>query len=244
MSRVEQKIDTYPLAEAVMSYAMSPLRTEPGTKFEYSNAGINTAGRIIEVVSRLPFEDFMDKRLFGPLGMKDITFWPSEEQLKRLAKSYAPGTGNKGLREIDISQLTYPLSNRRRGPSPAGGLFSTATNVALFCRMILSGGVFQGRRYISEPSVRGMTSTQAAGGANYGLGWFTSRKLHGKSDPVIVGSCGHPRAYSTSMSIDPNGERVLIFMVQHAGFPRQNGDKIGDVFNKAAMDNFGPGKVR
>ena len=242
MSRVEHKIDTYPLAEAVMSYAMSPLHSEPGTKFEYSNAGINTAGRIIEVVSRLPYEEFMDTRLFKPLGMKDTTFWPSEEQLKRLAKSYTPAAADKGLREIDINQLTYPLANHRRGPSPSGGLFSTATDVSLFCRMILCGGVFEGRRYISEQALREMTSMQAAGGANYGLGWFASRKLRGKGDPLPVGPCGHPGAYSTSMSIDPKAGLITIFMVQHAGFPRPKGDKIGDVFNKAAMDNFGPGK--
>ena len=239
MSRVEHKIDTYPLAEAVMSYALTPLRTEPGTKFEYSNAGINTAGRIIEVVSGMPYEEFMDKRLFEPLGMKDTTFWPSEEQLKRLAKSYAPGAANKGLREIDIGQLTYPLANRRRGPSPAGGLFSTATDVSLFCRMILCGGLFEGRRYLSDQAMREMTSQQFAG---YGLGWFASRKLHDKKNPLAVGPCSHGGAYSTSMSIDPGAERIVIFMVQHAGFPGPDGGKVGGVFNKAAMDNFGPGK--
>jgi len=60
-----------PLKEAVQSYAKTPLLFEPGTKYQYSNAGINTAGRIIEVVSGMPYEDFLHKRLFEPLGMKD-----------------------------------------------------------------------------------------------------------------------------------------------------------------------------
>ena len=76
---------------------MTPLQFEPGTKYQYSNAGINTAGRIIEVVSGMPYEEFLDKRLFEPLGMKDTTFWPNEEQLKRLAKSYKPERREAGL---------------------------------------------------------------------------------------------------------------------------------------------------
>ena len=65
---------------------MTPLQTEPGAKYAYSNSGINTAGRIIEVVSGLPYEEFLDKRLFELLGMKDTTFWQNESQIKRLAK--------------------------------------------------------------------------------------------------------------------------------------------------------------
>ena len=84
-----------------------------------------------------------------------------------------------------------------------------------------------------------MTSLHDAG---YGLGWSASGKMHGKGDPVIVGPCGHAGAYSTNMSIDPKAERIMIFMVQHAGFAGPDGGKIGGVFNKAAMDNFGPGK--
>ncbi len=160
MSRAEHKIDTYPLSVAAMSYAMSPLMFQPGTKSQYANAGLNTAGRIIEVVSSLPYEEFLQQRLFGPLGMKDTTFWPNEEQLGRLATSYQPNAAGTGLEETTISQVTYPLTNRRRGPSPAGGLFSTATDLSLFARMILSGGVYEGRRYLSAAALREMTSTQ------------------------------------------------------------------------------------
>src|SRR5207253_3763943 len=71
-SALEQPtLDLLPLRVAVRGYAMTPLLFEPGSKYQYSNAGINTAGRIIEVVSGTAYEDFLDKRLFGPLGMKD-----------------------------------------------------------------------------------------------------------------------------------------------------------------------------
>src|SRR6202023_2783395 len=110
----EPTLDGLPLRDAVRSYALVPLQFEPGTKYQYSNAGINTAGRIIEVVSMMPYEEFMDKRLFGPLGMKDTTFWPNEEQLARLAKSYPPNADKTGLEEITVTQLKYPLNDRKR----------------------------------------------------------------------------------------------------------------------------------
>ena len=78
--------DTLPLAAAVRSYAMTPLQSEPGTHYQYSNAGINTAARIIEVVTDMKYEVFMQQRLFDPLGMKDTTFWPNAEQSERVAK--------------------------------------------------------------------------------------------------------------------------------------------------------------
>ena len=74
-----------PLAAAVRSYAMTPLQTEPGT--HHSNARLNTGARVRDVVSKIAYEEFMQQRLFGPLGMKDTTFWPSEEQAQRVAKS-------------------------------------------------------------------------------------------------------------------------------------------------------------
>lgn len=74
-----------------------------------SNAGINTAGRIIEVVSGMPYEQFLEERLFRPLGLQDATFWPTARQLKRLAKCYKPDAAKTNLVEINISQLRCPL---------------------------------------------------------------------------------------------------------------------------------------
>ena len=118
--------DQFLLRDAVRSYAMTALHFEPGTKYQYSNAGTNTAGRIIEVVSGMPYEVFMDRRLFGPLGMDDTTFWPSEDQVRRLAKIYQSKADKTGLEEAILTQLSYPLNNPKRKPMPAGGLFATA----------------------------------------------------------------------------------------------------------------------
>ena len=239
-------IDELSLENNVLSYAMSPLKFEPGSKWEYSNAGINTAGRIIEVVSGMPYEKFMQERLFTPLGMNDTTFWPSEEQVRRLAKSYQPD-GTNGLKEIPIDQLSYPLANRGRGACPAGGLFSTASDVSLFCRMILNQGSFQGKRYLSEAAVRQMTTTQflePPGLKNsehgYGFGWACMQKDHGQADFAALGTCGHGGAYSTDMSIDRKNGLITVFMVQQRGLRSLNGNKrkIQDAYKEAVHAAF------
>jgi CubicO group peptidase (beta-lactamase class C family)/Tol biopolymer transport system component len=222
----EPTLDLLPLRVGVKSYAMTPLDFEPGTKYAYSNAGINTAGRIIEVVSGMSYEDFLDKHLFNPLGMTDTTFWPSAAQLARLAKAYKPGPNQKGLEEIPITQLRYPLNDRTRQSMPAGGLFSTARDLARFCRMVLNRGTLDGRRYLTESAVSDMTRKQTAEPIRegYGLGWSTGGD-----------SFGHGGAYATNMTIDSRRPLITIFLVQHAGFPGDGG-KAHEAFRKAAAD--------
>jgi CubicO group peptidase (beta-lactamase class C family) len=243
----EPTLDRFSLKDGVRGYSMTPLQYEPGTKHVYSNAGINTAGRVIEVVSGMPYEEFMEKRLFAPLGMKDTTFWPNEEQLKRLAKSYRPVKDGNSLEALTVTQLRYPLNDHTRQPMPAGGYFSTAADVAAFGQMILRGGTTpDGKQLISKASVREMTSTQTGdilnkgkGEGGYGLGFSTTRMSKGESGPVVAGPCGHGGAYATNLWIDPDRNLVTVFMVQHAGFPNNEGGKIRQAFEQAAQKAFG-----
>ncbi len=223
-------LDGLPLAAAVRSYAMTPLQTEPGVNYAYSNAGINTAARILEVVSGMKYEDFMQQRLFTPLGMKDTTFWPTQEQTQRIAKSYSPGAGKKNLVEIPIGQLTYPLTNRtNRFPMPAGGLFSTAQDTARFCQMLLNGGELNGKRFLSDAAFKELTGRQTPESVkeSYGFGlsvgddWF-----------------GHGGAFATNMQISTAKGLVMIWMVQHDGFPGEGG-KAQNVFKQWALEQFG-----
>ena len=226
----EPTLDGLPLAAAVRSYAMSPLQTEPGTHYSYANAGINTAARILEVVSGMKYEDFMQQRLFDPLGMKDTTFWPNAAQVRRLAKSYHPDDAKTNLVEFPVTQLHYPLTDRtQRFAMPAGGLFSTAQDTARFCQMLLNGGALNGRRYLSDAAFHELTKRQTPLTVNdsYGFGlaigadWF-----------------GHGGAYSTNMEIRFQKGLVFIWMVQHGGFPGE-GAKAQEVFKHWALERFG-----
>jgi CubicO group peptidase (beta-lactamase class C family) len=228
----EPTLDMLTLRDAVRSYAMTPLQSEPGSKYQYSNAGINTAGRIIEVVSGMSYEDFLDKRLLQPLGMKDTTYWPSEAQLERLAKSYRPNGAKDDLEEFPISQLKYPLNDRKRQPMPAGGLFSTADDVGRFCRMMLAGGEFEGKRILSEEAVKEMTSKQTGKLPDgYGLGFSVENRPGG--------GFGHGGAHSTNMWVDRDKGLVMVLLMQHAGFPNTDGGKIHPTFQQAAREAFG-----
>jgi CubicO group peptidase (beta-lactamase class C family) len=222
-------LDGLSLADCVKSYAMTPLQTDPGERYQYSNAGINSAGRIIEVASGMAYEDFLSARLFDPLGMKDTTFFPDQTQVARIAKSYKPDASGNDLEETTIPQLTYPLDGPNRHPMPAGGLFSTAYDLERFCRMILNGGILDEKRYLSEDSVKEMSRKQTGEAIpeSYGLGW-------GVDDEGF----GHGGAYSTNMRIDTKRGLIFVFLVQHAGFPG-NGGESHSAFVNAAIQAFG-----
>jgi CubicO group peptidase (beta-lactamase class C family) len=226
----EPTLDGLSLSSAVRSYAMTPLLSEPGTVYRYSNAGINTAARLIEVVAKVRYEDFMQQKLFDPLGMKDTTFWPNEAQSLRVAKSYRPDASKTNLAEFPISQLIHPLSDRvHRFPMPAGGLFSTAIDTSLFCRMLLNNGELDGKRYLSENAIRELSKRQTppAIKESYGLGFSVSPD-----------SYGHGGAQATNMEIRSGKGLVLVWMVQHSGFPGDGGKAQG-AFKNWALDKFG-----
>lgn len=221
--------DMIPLATTVRSYAMTPLQFEPGARYLYSNAGINTAGRIIEVVSGLSYETFMQRRLLEPLGMTDTAFKPDARRLQRLAKAYKPDAAKTGLEETLFSQYTRPFDNPARQAVPGGGLFSTAADVAQFCRMILNGGTLDGMSYVTTEAIRQMTRKQTgrAVETGYGLGWG-----------VGAGTFGHGGALATNMTIDHKRGLILVFLVQHMGFPG-NGSQAQAAFQAAARERFG-----
>jgi len=221
-------LDRFPLADRVRSYAVEHLLFEPDTRYQYSNEGINTAGRIVEVVSGMSFKDFLDERLIEPAGMHDTTFWPNDEQMKRLATSYRTDDAGTKLEPLEITYLSYPLTDRHRGAMPGGGLFATAADVAKFCRILLNGGTLDGRRYLSEASVKEMSTAQTGDlPTSYGLGLAV--------DKAPGTGFGHGGAYGTNMRIDPKRGIVTVYMVQYAGKPTDTWKKVQPAFN-AAVD--------
>jgi CubicO group peptidase (beta-lactamase class C family) len=225
----EPTLDLYPLTARTRSYAMTPLDFEPGTKYQYSNAGINTAARIIEVVTGKTFEDYLQETFFTPLGMTDTTFWPSEAQAARVAKSYKPTADKMNLEETVVTQLYYPLTDRtQRFPMPAGGLFSTAHDVARFYQMLLNDGELDGRRYLSPTAVQELTKRQTP------TDWKNSYGLGFQVSPTTF---GHGGAYSTNTTADREHGLVLVWLVQHAGFVG-DGAKCQEVFKSKAIEKF------
>lgn len=229
------------LKDEVEDIARHPLRQEPGTKYEYNNCGINTGGRIIEVVSGMPYGDFMQKRLFEPLGMKDTTCWPNEEQASRLAHTARLTEDKKGIVEIEQDKNVKPehilkfsggvpvqkavtqdmgfgiaFEYGKRYAMPAGGYFSTAHDLGQFSRMLLRGGELDGKRVLSEKVVKLISSIQTGDvpvnpQEAYGVG--VNVKIRDDEGPS-VGSFGHRGARRTAFWIDPTNGLAMVILVE------------------------------
>jgi CubicO group peptidase (beta-lactamase class C family) len=224
--------DYAPIALRMADYAATPLVCAPGTRFLYTNVGMTTVGRIVEVVSGLPYERFLHDRLFAPLGMNDTTFHPSPEQLQRLATTYKANAMSTGLEPVSIGMLNRDLADPARVAWPGGGAFSTAGDIAKFCQMFLLGGVAaDGRRLLSEASVAAMTRKETGDAVRegYGFGWFMF--------PV---GYFHAGADHTEMRIYPPSGLITVFMVQQSSeWPNGEGKEILPAFAHAA-EKFAP----
>jgi CubicO group peptidase (beta-lactamase class C family) len=237
------------LADVTPLYVAKPVAFAPGSKWVYCQSGINTAGRVAEVVTGKSLDKLLKERLFDPLGMKDTTFYLTKEQLPRLAKSYKR-TDKGDLEVTDIRFLNgkSPTSTDRF-PAPNGGLFSTASDYARFCQMVLRGGELDGKRYLKPETVKLMTTIQTGDlktgftpGNGWGLGWCVVREPQGVTAVLAPGSFGHGGAYGTQAWIDPTAQRVYILMVQRANFPNSDASEVRRGFQEAANQALAKGK--
>jgi CubicO group peptidase (beta-lactamase class C family) len=229
------------LAELVMAYSQLPLRFPPGSKWEYCNSGINTLGRIVEVVSGQRIEMFFQHRILNPLAMQHTTFWPTPGQVRRLARTYKPGRDGTRLEEADIFFIKGDLSDRRRTPFPAGGLFSTAADMTRLYQMLLNGGTRNGKRIISRESVALMTRTQTGDiktgftdGMSWGFGFQVVKEPQGVTAMLSPGTFGHGGAYATQSWADPKRDRIYVLMIQRAGFPNGDNSPVRLAFQETA----------
>jgi CubicO group peptidase (beta-lactamase class C family) len=214
------------IGDAVKRLAALPLLFQPGDAWEYSLAD-DVLGRLVEVVSGMPFDQFLAQRIFQPLGMKDTYFFPPEEKVSRLVAAYAYDE-NKGLQPILDNQVMggkggfqYTADYPYRGPhtyfSGGAGLCSTAEDYYRFCQMMLNDGQLNGARIISRKSVELMSQNHVqgkAGGLDYGLGFGTKSEPQELTELGSLGSYYWGGFYYTTFMIDPKEDLVAIFLGQ------------------------------
>ncbi len=238
------------LADLVPLWLAAPMQYEPGEKWRYTQSGINAAARIVEVVSGMSFDTFLQMRLFGPLGMKDTTFYPTANQRARLVTAYAK---NKDTGLLEPVPARADFGPRDRPPQGNGGLFSTGADYARFCQMLLNGGSFKGRRFLSPDAMRFLTTPQTGDlptgffqndafgrhGMNYGWGIATCvlRTPHeGVPAMLSPGSFGHGGAWGTQAWIDPVKGVAYVLMVQRSNFPNSDASDVRREFQQAAFN--------
>jgi CubicO group peptidase (beta-lactamase class C family) len=221
------------LAEAVALVAKQPLDFVPGTGWAYSSSGIAVLGRVIEVVSAQPFEQFMANRLFEPLQMRDTSFFPDPSKLNRIPTMYNLENGHLVKDVMDVTRPNQKYS------APDFGLFSTAEDLRHLAQMMLNRGKWGGRPILSaaliDQATRPWVQT-AVPKYHAGLGWA----VHTGNEPdmsfaVTDLSYGANGASSGILWIDPAIQLIRIYLthyfgdgefadgnpVMNAAFPRQ-----------------------
>ena len=238
------------LADLVPLWLAAPMQYEPGEKWKYTQSGINAAARIVEVVTGMTFDVFLQKRLFDPLGMKNTTFYFTPELRSQLVTAYAK---NKETGLLEPVPPRAEFGPRDRPPQGNGGLYSTAPDYARFCQMLLNGGTLEGRRYLSAGAMRFLTTphtgdlptgffqsdTYGNRGANYGWGIGTCilRAPHdGVAAMLSPGTYGHGGAWGTQAWIDPVKGVAFVLMVQRSNFPNSDASDVRRNFQQATAN--------
>jgi CubicO group peptidase (beta-lactamase class C family) len=208
-----------------------PLKADPGATWMY-NTSSDVMAVLVARASRMPFDQFLDRRIFGPLKMKDTAFWVPPDKRSRLAKAYTIDAGTGKLTPMSAS------SSRVEGDRPplflsgAGGLVSTATDYLAFARMMLHGGELDGVRIMSPVSIRAMTQNYLPPdehrrfsplpadvvsypdrGFGYGVSVITTAYGLGPAE----GSYGWPGASGVWWQADPKNNMICIVLDQLYG---------------------------
>ncbi len=215
--------------EVVRRYAKVKIQFKPGSRWMYSQTSINTASRIVEVLSGKNFDQFVAERICKPLGMRDTTFYPDAELANRIATTYESlPDGNFSAKTIKTF-YGKPPTFHEHFPAGNSGLFSTAPDYLKFCQMLLNKGEYQGKRLLSEQAVAEMQTISTGDlvtGFTPGNGWGVAccaiREPQDVTAPLSVGSFGHGGAYGTQAWIDPKNDKIYILMVQRSNFPNSD----------------------
>ena len=235
------------LADLVPLWLAAPMQYEPGAKWKYTQSGINCGARVVEVASGMTFPEFLAKRLFGPLGLKNTTHTPNADQLPRVATPYAK---NKDTSALEAGRVAPPAPGERP-PTGNAGLYASATDYARFCQMLLNGGTLDGRRYLSAAALKLLATSQTGDlptgffqndtygqrGANYGWGIGTcvlKTPHEGLAAMLSPGTYGHGGAWGTQAWIDPVKGRAYVLMVQRSNFPNSDASIVRQRFQEAA----------
>lgn len=213
-------------AEFARRVAKLPLLNEPGAAFQYGYS-TDILGRVVEMISGMRLSEFLQKRIFAPLAMRDSGFHVPDQAANRLAQPFEkiPGT-----------DIAVKIFDARRKPAMDGGGgngVSTASDYARFCQMLLNGGQLDGVRLVSRTTVRLMTAdhlgpsmpsvsgpgelTFGTPGYTYGLGLGVRRETGGATVPGSPGEFMWTGLLNTLFIIDPQEELVALFMSVGAG---------------------------
>jgi CubicO group peptidase (beta-lactamase class C family) len=205
------------LADYIPRLGSTALEFQPGSRWTYSPlAGFETLGRVIEIGGGMPLDRFLRARIFDPLGMKDTTFWPSDEQWSRVATVYLASP--TGLTKTVMPNDTMSRNVYFRG---SGGLYSSAESYVPFGVMLTNGGTLNGTRLISRKSVEMLSAVHVPDtlpgrppGEGFGLGVRVVTDHAKRGTMLSDGTYGWSGAQGTHFFVDPREQLVGVLMIQ------------------------------
>jgi CubicO group peptidase (beta-lactamase class C family) len=205
------------LADYIPRLGSTALEFQPGARWAYSpGAGFETLGRVLEIVSGMPLDEFFERRIFAPLGMRDITFWPSDSQWPRVATVYR--REDVGLVKQTMPNDTFSRNVYFRG---SGGLYSTAGGYVPFGIMLANGGELRGVRLLSRKSVEMLNAVHVPdtlpgrpSGEGFGLSVRVVTDRAARGTLLSDGTYGWSGAQGTHFFVDPKEQLVGVLMIQ------------------------------
>lgn len=206
---IETKTDWHGQAEAIRKACEIKLQSPSGRTFKYSDINFFLLGEIVQRVSGLPLEVFVQREVFQPLKMRDAGYLPAKEKLSRIAPTeVVNGVPYRGV-------VHDPTARHMGGVAGHAGLFLTAKDLARYARMLLNLGELDGVRIFKPETVQLMTSVQTSPeiSAKRGLGWDIATNFSGpRGDIFPIGSYGHTGWTGGSVWIDPASKTFVIFL--------------------------------
>ncbi|HVZ78577.1 MAG TPA: serine hydrolase [Gemmatimonadaceae bacterium] len=232
-------------AEARAQVIATPLGCAPGRCYEYSDLGADMLGFIVEAASGMPLDQFLNDRVFRPLGMTDTFFKPADSLRDRIAPTEVSPPRGYPLQGEVHDENAYALG----GVAGHAGLFSTASDLSVFAQMMLNGGEYNGVRIVADSTVKLFTARVA--GTKRALGWDTCTGEGGCGEYLSDRAYGHTGFTGTSIWIDPEREMFVVLLTNrvHEARARRPARVIADVradladASALAVEDYGDGPM-
>ena len=206
-----------PIQSAVEKAAAQKLKGTIGGRFRYADINFILLGEMVRRISGASLDHYTKASFFTPMGMEDTSFNPDNEKAQRCSATISNDN------TLLLGQVQDPLARRLGGVAGHSGVFSTALDLAKFCRMILNEGEFDGMRILSERAVRQMTAPYFSRGGNVirGLGWdisspFSAPKGNGFSEV----SFGHTGYSGSSIWLDPAADIFVVLLTSRLDYKK------------------------
>ncbi len=207
--------------EVLNAVLETPLVYEPGTKTTYSDLGMILLGEIISRTAGMPLDQFLARRVFGPLGMKSTFYNPPKGLLERIAPTENDPWRKRVVRGEVHDENAYAMG----GVAGHAGLFSSARDLAVFAQMMLNGGLYDHRRYILPDTIARFTTAQGGADSGRSLGWGKPLQSSWTGRAFSTAAYGHTGFTGTMMWIDP-GRKMFVILLTNRVHPSRENQKI------------------